>query len=198
MPAIVEAMREDGFELTATLTDRYPSADVLDHVAAESSGRITRLDAPIDATNVPRDLHGFRTLFSALHHFRPDDVRRILADAVEAQQPIAAFEVVSRSPVAIIAVLLSPIPVMLLMPFLKPFRWSWLFFTWVFPLIPLFVVWDGVVSCLRAYTLPELSELTRGLDESDGFVWELGGIPLRAGLEGSYLIGLPRDSRPIA
>src|SRR5439155_68062 len=51
---------------------------------------------------------------------------------------------------------------------------------------------DGIVSCLRTYSTPELEELVRGLDTYD---WEIGDF--RGGwspLRGSYLIGVPRLS----
>jgi hypothetical protein len=105
---------------------------------------------------VPRGLDGFRTLFNAFHHFRPELARRILADAVAARRPIAVFEVVSRRLLPLVGLLLSPLNVLVLMPFVRPRRWSWLFFTYVVPVIPLFVLWDGVVSWLRIYSEPEL------------------------------------------
>ena len=42
--------------------------------------------------NVPESLNGFRTLFSSFHHFRPEQARAILANAMEKKQAIAVFE----------------------------------------------------------------------------------------------------------
>jgi len=51
---------------------------------------------PVDATNVPADLRGARTVWNAFHHSRPEQARSILANAVADRQAIAVFEVVSR------------------------------------------------------------------------------------------------------
>lgn len=87
--------------------------------------------------------------------------------------------------------LLTPLVVLLVTPFLRPFRWSRLALTYLLPLIPLVVVFDGIVSCLRTYTVAELEELARSF-EGSGYDWQAGeepipGSPVRA----TYLIGLP-------
>jgi len=49
---------------------------------------------------------------------------------------------------------------------------------------------DGVVSCLRAYSVAELRELVSGLDTYD---WEIGMTRgARSPLHMTYLIGVPR------
>src|SRR2546422_6427005 len=47
---------------------------------------------PVDATQVPGDLHGFRTIFTAFHHFRPAQARAVVADAVAKGEGIGVFE----------------------------------------------------------------------------------------------------------
>ncbi len=150
---------------------------------------------PVDATAVPRELDGFRTLWNAFHHFRPDAARRILADAVAARRPIAVFEVVSRELLPLLGLLLSPLNVLVAMPFVRPRRWSWLFFTYVVPVIPLFVLWDGVVSWLRIYSERELRELVSGID-ARAWRWDIGRVRLgRAPAHATYLIGMPEHER---
>lgn len=191
LPSVVPALVEEGIDVRAKLTDLYPNEGALDLVCEQSEGRIERVREPVDATAVPAELDGLRTMFNGFHHFRPEAARAILADAVAAGQPFGAFELVSRNPLVMLGILLSPIPVMLMIPFLRPFRWSWLLFTYVIPLIPLFVVWDGLVSCLRVYSESELRELSDGL-ERDGYRFEIGRIklePLPA--YSPYIVGIP-------
>jgi len=38
---------------------------------------------------VPDELTGFRTIFSAFHHFRPEEARAVVADAAHQRQGIA-------------------------------------------------------------------------------------------------------------
>ncbi|HET8713150.1 MAG TPA: hypothetical protein VFM23_05645 [Gemmatimonadales bacterium] len=161
------------------LTDLYP------HAGAVHPG-------PVDARSVPESLDGFRTVFTAFHHFRPAEARAILADAVQKGQGIAVFEAARRAPWEILVVALTWLGVLLAAPFIKPWRWSRLFWTYLPPLLPLVGTFDGIVSCLRAYSSAELETLVSGLDSYD---WEIGD--LRGGwspLRGTYMIGIPKVS----
>jgi hypothetical protein len=192
---IVPALARAGLEVEATLTDFYPNQGALAHVAERSGGRIRWSRAPVDATHVPRELAGLRTIFNALHHFRPETARAILADAAAARRPIAVFETVGRDPLALLAVLFAPLSFALLLPFLRPFRWVWLPLTYLVPVLPAFVLWDGVVSCLRVYSPDELRELVASIEprHRDAYSWDIGRVRLGATpLRATYLIGTPR------
>lgn len=193
IPALVARLAEEGLETTAVLTDLYPNAKSLEAVAAGSGGRVEVSATPVDASDVPASLPGCRTLCNALHHFRPEDARRILQSAVDARQPIAVFDVAERSLPYLVSIVFAPLVFALACPFLRPFDWRWIVFTYLIPVIPLFVFWDGFVSGLRAYTIPELDEMVASLD-GDGFAWESGR--LRIGSQPAhvtYLLGWPRS-----
>ena len=146
----------------------------------------------VDARAVPVELDGFRTIFTAFHHFRPAEARAILADAVRRRQGIGVFEIARRAPVEIAVVALTWLGTLVSAPFLRPWSWSRLAWTYLPPVLPIVGTFDGVVSCLRTYSKAELEELVRGLD---GYDWEIGDF--RGGwspLRGSYLIGVPRLS----
>jgi hypothetical protein len=51
--------------------------------------------------------------------------------------------------------------------------WRRLFWTYVAPIVPLLVPWDGLVSGLRLYSLNELREIVEGLPSND-YRWEIG------------------------
>ena len=192
MRIIDEELAARGTPVKVTLTDYYPNVQAFAHVSAGSNGRIRGEPASIDATAVPAQLTGFRTVFNAFHHFRPPQARQILADAAQAGRPIAVFEVVSRELFTLFALLTVPIGVTLTVPFWRPFRWSWLLWTWVVPVLPLFVLWDGLVSWLRIYSEAELRELVADID-APGYTWDIGLIPLGgAPAHATYLIGRPR------
>ncbi len=195
---IVDALAARGTEVHALLTDFYPNEGSLARVSARSAGRIDWVREPVDATRVPRALEGMRTIFNALHHFRPDDARGILADATSAGRPIAIFEVVSREPLAFVGILLAPLSFALALPFLRPFHWLWVPLTYVVPVLPLFILWDGIVSILRVYSPDELRALVDSLDERHrtAYRWEIGRLRLgRTGGFATYLIGIPRATQ---
>jgi hypothetical protein len=140
---------------------------------------------------VPPELSGVRTMFSAFHHFRPDAARAILRDAFEHRRAICIFESGSGTPAGIAAMLGVPFAVLALMPMASPFRWSYLPVTYLIPLTPLIILWDGIVSMLRIYSTEQMQKLTSDLQSPDYF-WEIGHITVR-GIPGGlpYLIGRP-------
>ncbi len=188
---VSETLEAAGLPVDVVLSDRFPNTVALAHAAAESRGRISVSPTPVDATRVPATLTGLRTIFNAFHHFPPDLARRILADAVAARQPIAVFEVVSREPLMLLALLFSPVSVTLTLPFWRPFRWPWLLWTWLIPVMQAFVLWDGLVSWLRIYSVDELRALVATIPSPD-WEWEIGTIRLGdAPAHATYLIGRP-------
>jgi hypothetical protein len=156
-----------------------------------SRGKITYHAEPVDATKVPAEMTGLRTMFQAFHHLRPEQARAALADAAAKKQPIAIFDGSRPSLWMWPLLLLMPLRVLLATPFILPFRWSRLFWTYLVPALPLVLTFDVIVSLLRVYSVEEMRELTAGLDH---YHWDVGTV--RAGLipvRLTYLIGMPKE-----
>jgi hypothetical protein len=189
VPAAREALRECGMDCPFTLTDKYPNLQAFRRHSALHPAGIFFAAQPVDATAVPRELAGLRTMFNAFHHFPPESARRVLGCAVEAGQPIAVFEIPERRIANILPLVFTPLFVALAPPAIRPFRWRRLLFTYLIPLVPVTCWWDGLVSQFRAYTVAEMLELTHGLDDyewhsgrkaigaSPGHITWLSGIP---------------------
>lgn len=190
---LADELAKRGRTVSITLTDLYPNLHSLGYAAAQGSGALTVRETPVDAGAVPEDLPGVRTIWNAFHHFPPELARRVLADAVASRQPIAVFEVVSRELPMLFGLLASPLSVTLTVPFWRPFRWQWLLWTWLVPVMQPFVLWDGIVSWLRIWSVAELRELVAGIDAPD-WEWEIGTVKLgNAPLHGTYLVGYPKS-----
>ncbi|HEU0300915.1 MAG TPA: hypothetical protein VFR37_15745 [Longimicrobium sp.] len=172
------------------LTDRYPNREAFEQAGERTGGRLAFHPDPVDATALPPGLTGFRTLFTAFHHFRPAEARAILADAVRNAEGIGIFEATQRSVPSLLATALSPILVLVATPFIRPFRWSRLLFTYLIPLVPLLVLFDGLVSCLRTYSPGELRAMADSLD-ARGYTWEIGEAKGRGPVPVTYLLGIP-------
>jgi len=57
--------------------------------------------------------------------------------------------------------------------------------------VPLVLLFDGIVSCLRTYSPPELRELTNGLGDCR-YHWSIGCVKRgRRWLPITYLVGYP-------
>jgi len=191
------ALAESG-PVNVVLSDRYPNVQTLGGVCARSSGRLRLHVDAVDATEVPSELAGVRTMFNSLHHFTPEIATQILVDAVRQRRGVAFFEGVNHRGVGLLAVYLQLPAILLLTPFVRPFRWSRLLLTYVCPLIPLLILFDGTVSILRLYLEDELRELVAAVPGGEEFEWDIGAIGVGGSSIGlAYLIGAPRPGRHI-
>lgn len=176
------------------LTDFFPNLPAFERATEKSRGRVRFHAESVDATAVPPGLTGLRTVFTAFHHFRPEEARAILADAVDKGVGIGVFELTERKASMVIMVLLGvPFAAIGLTPLARPFSWSRLVFTYAVPLIPLLLAVDGVVSCLRTYSPEELEELVASLD-APHYDWEIGVERETTLLPITYLVGTPRPA----
>ena len=90
-----------------------------------------------------------------------------------------------------LSICLLPLGALLLTPFIRPFRWSRLAWTYLLPLAPLVIWYDGLVSCVRTRSPAELRRLVEAVD-APGYRWQIGrqrmrGLPLAV----TYLVGTP-------
>ncbi len=158
-----EALAARGVPAVFTLTDKYPNIGAFRRLSSLDPERISFVAAA---------------------------ERSVLKSTVEARQPIAIFEIPERAVARMIPLLFTPLFVALATPFIRPFRWRRLLWTYLLPMVPLTCWWDGLVSQWRAYTVAELLELTRDLSE---FEWTAARVPV-AGTIGhlTYLTGIPK------
>lgn len=152
-------------EISVTLTDLFPNKEF-----THSDSRLTYVKHPVNATSVPDTLKGLRVMYAAFHHLPPEVAKSVLKNAMDTQQPIAIFEGTERSAKGLVAVLFIPLMVLILTPFVRPWRWSRIFLTYVFPVLPFLIFWDGLVSALRTYNLEEMKDLTSELSD---FSWQI-------------------------
>lgn len=174
-------------DLKIILTDFYPNIPAFEHTKSMASNFDYVVES-IDARNVPSYLKGFRTQFLSFHHFRPDDAQKILQNAVDSKSSIAIFEAQDRSLQSFIGMLLSPLSVFFTTPFIRPFKLGRIVFTYIIPIVPICVLWDGLVSCFRTYSIKEMESMIKNLENKDTFEWEMG-IKKEKGAKISYLLG---------
>ena len=176
-----------------SLTDKYPNLRAFQTIKVASNDRITFYPGSVDAMKVPGDLKGLRTMFTSFHHFPPEEARAILQNAVDSGEGIGIFEVPRRAPWTIALVFPLVLLLFFCTPWIRPFRWSRLLWTFLVPIIPVALLFDGVVSCLRAYRPQELGKMVAELTIGDHqYQWQIGqragAIP---GASITYLIGYP-------
>jgi hypothetical protein len=183
-------------DLCVTLTDLFPNLDAFKQAQAASNGLIRFRSESISAMDCPEELNGFRTIFTALHHFQPDDVKRILSDAASKGVPIGVFEFTERNILSTaLSLVQALISAFLITPFLGRMTLSRFTFTYIIPIAPLFLAWDGFVSSLRTYSPKELGAITSQID-CHAYKWESGKMAAGGTIVPrniTYLFGVPFD-----
>ncbi len=185
---LARELKKEKANLKITLTDYYPNIKAFERTQKEVPNVFEYEATSIDAMNLPKHLQGkFRTIFGAFHHFRPKEARAILQDAINTGSSIAIFEPVGRNFGSWFSMIFVPLNILLLTPFIRPVRWNVLPFIYLLPVIPLYILWDGIASILRIYSEKELRELVESVENTDSYEWEIGKttgpIPI------SYLLG---------
>jgi hypothetical protein len=128
-PILAPELCKQGLIDRIELSDLFPDPGAYRIAEAAAPMVLRGRPQPVDATQVQAEPGSLRTMFNAFHHFTPEQATKVLQDAVDARAPIAIFEVVSRDPAALVGMLTSPLVVLAVTPFLRPFRWAFLFWT---------------------------------------------------------------------
>jgi hypothetical protein len=197
-PAVIiagDVSQRLGRPLALVLTDLYPTPSRLEHARRVLPTWVELEERSVDMRDVPGDLAGFRLICNGFHHLRPDQARDCLRDAVEQRRGVAVVELAQRSPFSIAQIVLGVVWQLLITPFIKPFRWSRLVFTYAVPVVPVCTLWDGVVSCLRVYDPEELRGLIAELPKNsqNSYDWQCARVAVpRLPAHLTYLIGVPK------
>jgi hypothetical protein len=187
---IASELNRESERVRIVMTDWYPHVQAFQRSSAQAPG-LDFVEQPVDARAVPRELKGLRTLFLSFHHFREDDACGILQDAIHAGQPVAIFEAQDRSLVSLLAMAFSPITLLLCTPWIRPWNGWRLLFTYFIPILPMLVMWDGVVSSLRTYSESELRDLVDRCEGSSSYDWDIRKVKSGPGFV-LQLLGTPR------
>ena len=187
-----ELVEKHGSEkLKLTLTDLYPNLELASTINKPNLSNLSYKVSPVDASNVPSELPGIRTMIGSFHHMKPDTARKILENAKDSKVPICIYEISDNGFPTVLW--WATLPILFLMaifitPFVKPLTWKQIAFTYIIPIIPFVFAWDGAVSNARTYNLKDLTLLITGLESVD-YTWEMGKISKRGNK--IYLLGIP-------
>ena len=188
---IIPRLKEQFPDLQITLTDFYPNTKAFKKMLLLDKNVFKYVPESVNALDVPPQLKGLRTQFLSFHHFKYDDAKNILQNAVDARMPIAVFEIQERNMEHVLKNIFSPLMVLLTTPFIQPFSIGRITFTYLIPIVPLFILWDGVVSVLRTYSIKEMKQMTSELKNRTHYKWDVDKIkdgPITV----LYLLGYPK------
>ncbi len=187
-PELGDELTRLGLDATVVCSDLYPDRAAAKRLEGQVGFRMH--PAPVSALAVPAELAGTRTLFTALHHFEPQQVKDMLLDAQRAGRYFAAFEITHRSFKGLATTFAVPILALFLLPRVRPRRWLPLLFSYLPPIVPLAIGWDGMVSTFRSYRKEELEAMVAELGASD-YEWRVAEFPSGTPLPMTCILGRP-------
>ena len=142
------------------LTDKFPSkyngqaSDIAYHAEA-----IDVLQAPVlEATTY--------TMFNAFHHFETSNQLKIIKRLKDNNANAFIVEILAPDFLFYFKILLTTtICTLLLTPFLKPFSFKRLFFTYIFPINIFTITYDGLVSVYKSKSVKQYQQQLDGILE---------------------------------
>ncbi|KAK4189337.1 hypothetical protein QBC35DRAFT_493398 [Podospora australis] len=160
------------------LTDLHPHVELWSAAAAASSN-LTYVKESVDAARAPTDLIAshkrsgkkvFRLFNLAFHHFDDTLARRILKNTVETSDGFGIFELQDRSWAGFFSCCLFGLGTLALAPY---YAYLWgsplaLVFTYLIPILPAVLVFDGWMSSLRTRTPEEVVALLKDCGAEGG------------------------------
>jgi hypothetical protein len=100
------------------------------------------------------------TMFNAFHHFSAEMQSQLFQKMKATGSPFVVVEVLQPNLPAYLKVLLSATLIQVLTaPFVKPFSWLRLLFTWLLPVNIITVLYDGVISVMKSKTAVQYRRL---------------------------------------
>lgn len=154
------------------LTDKYPISNF-----SERNERILFHEKPIDILQDEIPGEGLTSIFNAFHHFDHAQKTTILQKARKNRRPVFIAEILQPNLICLVRVILAATLMQwLLVPFMKPFSWKRLIFTYVIPIHTLTVVIDGIISVCKAGSATYLQSLAEE-QTSGSYTFAFEAIP---------------------
>lgn len=192
-------LRELGCEPRVVLSDLQPSPERFEQATADAEG-VEYWPEPADARDIPAGLRDIRvrTMFTALHHLRENEVEDLVACCVRDGVGFGAFEFTERRPREVVLSFFTAFSTTIIFAPTMWRGWSlrglakWSTRILLSPLIALINGWDGAVSVARSYTPDEVRSVLSRVPGADGYTWKIG-LESAPGLSSRvmYVVGWP-------
>ncbi|RKE92277.1 hypothetical protein [Ichthyenterobacterium magnum] len=152
------------------------------------------LDAELSTENLKikkfnTEKNGLYTCINSFHQLNQEEAKQVLTQIAISQNPVVILEGNNDSLWQIVGMtFFVPLSVLIMSPFVKPFRWSRILFTYLIPILPFVIMIDGCIALLKLYNPKDLEELTSDIIIGN-YKWEFGKKDNGRGGKIMYLIG---------
>lgn len=157
---LARLIREERSPLKVEISDLRPDAARYRELEVAFPGILTSTPEPIDFIRGPYPPDNALVVMSAAFHHIPPESRREVLQAL-ARRRVSIYESVTRKFLAIVGCAIGFLPALATPVYFwgtRLGRWRRVFWCWVVPAAPLMVAFDGVVSCLRCWDVPQWRE----------------------------------------
>ncbi len=167
-PLTALLLEEERFSVPVTVSDLRPSPDFFAALESKYSGRIEAYKHPVDFRQRQAWPPGSLLLMSSAFHHVPERERcDCLQVLLQECKCLLIFEPLCRNIASFVLVFFALFPA-LLAPFLcrgSNGLMRRVFWCWLFPLAPVILVFDGLVSWLRIWSVKEWMRAGRTMQE---------------------------------
>jgi len=178
-PRLSRQVTENGV-VKFILTDLHPHIPDWTE-ASRRSENLSFVSSPVDAANAPAHLNNpdgkkvFRLYNLAFHHFEDKLGMNILRNTIDTADGFGIFELQERTISSLLTMLAMGVLFFAITPFYFWRSPGHLFFTYIIPIIPFVLVFDGIVSSLRTRSSEEVQTLMKQCGAScDGWTVKSG------------------------
>lgn len=160
---VIRLHKKCNCSVSTLLTDVFPQPNSI-----QQNNIIKYHSTPINIIHDNLPQQGFVTLFNSFHHFTFEQQSAIIHQFRQEKRPFLVAELLEPNLLSLLSVMfITTVGQWLLVPFMYPFRWERLFFTYIIPIHLITVLWDGIVSVFRSPSKKHWKKLTYKLSSTD-------------------------------
>jgi len=143
--------------------------------------------------NFTADKKGLYISVNAFHQLKPDEALDVLDKISASGNPVVIVEGNNDSLwQAFGMTVILPLSILISAPFVKPFHFGRLIFTYLIPVILLVSVLDGFIALFKLYAPADLDEMIQKI-QNRNYTWRSGKMDNGRGGKIIYLIGYAND-----
>jgi hypothetical protein len=195
MLSIFSHLKKENPDISLQLSDLYPHKGRISQLHEKPIPGVQYHSHSIDVLETTFEPNSIQTMICSFHHMCPSVAEKILHKAAIEQRPICIFEISDNEfPRWLWWLSIFPAGLMTLFLTLKvrPVQIGQLLCTYIIPILPFCIAWDGAVSNARTYTEDDLQQLIAKLNVED-YSWEVRKIDNPTPSKMLCLIGLPKQ-----
>ncbi len=176
------------------ISDLFPMVEVMARTCKRFPGVLTPITEPVDIGDlgdvVSHDMH---MVLSAFHHLDTGVARVFLQKVQEQKSAVFIAEPFTNSLRAFVPLFLHGFTGLARNGvFSSRMRLVKFFFTFLIPLIPMCLLWDGLISMIRMYSEEEFMAVVASLpDSGQSYLWQYEEVEVPLGGTASVFTGRP-------